>query len=98
VQVAVLPARRWFAYAADDIEDDDEAARYVPTPADHDRMLDVLAWGRGLDDQAWRIVRLRADGYSDAAIADRAHVSFAAVARRYDDAITAVCREALGSA
>jgi hypothetical protein len=44
--------------------------RFVPTSSDHDRMLDVLAWGCELDHLQWAIVRDRADGYSDAAIAD----------------------------
>ena len=37
-------------------------------------MLDVLALGRGLDRQQWRITADRAEGYSDRSISDRVQV------------------------
>ena len=87
-------AREYFdAYSVD--PDDEREAVFVPSPADHDRMLEVLAWGAGLDNQQWRIVRDRAAGFSGSAIADRVHVPPAAVAVRYAEAITAVVRAAL---
>jgi hypothetical protein len=47
-----LCPRDWHAYAPEVL--DDEPERFVPSPADHDRMLDVLAWGRALDRLQWK--------------------------------------------
>jgi hypothetical protein len=57
----------------------------------------AAAWGRGLDDQSWRIVRDHAHGFSERAIADRVHIPASAVARRYDAAITMVVQAALAA-
>jgi DNA-binding NarL/FixJ family response regulator len=50
----------------------------------------VLRWGARLGNQQWRIVRDRAGGYSDAAIADRVHLSVEVVRQRYRDAIDTI--------
>jgi len=91
----LCPRDAWFSYSPEH-DDDEHEPRHVPTPADHDRMLAALAWGRGLDRQQWMIARDRAAGYSDAMIADRAHVPVGTVARRYDAALDVVCAAALG--
>ena len=88
--------RTWFAYSTD--PDDALEPRFVPTPADHDRMLDALAWGRTLGRLEWRICRDVADGYSDMAIADRMRLPIAEIADRYEAAIHEVCRAALADA
>jgi hypothetical protein len=83
----------WDAYRVDDVDDDE--GRFIATPHDLSVMDDVLALGRSLDRLAWRIVRDRARGFSDRAIADRVHLLIAAVARRYDEAIDTVVAAAL---
>lgn len=86
------PRDAWFGYEAVDLED--HAVPFTPSPADLDRMLIALAWGRGLDRAQWKIAHLVADGYSDAAIGDRLRLPPAEVADRYQAAISEVCRAA----
>jgi len=66
----------------------------MPTPRDLAVMLDVLAWGRSLDNAQWRIVLERAAGYSWEKTGDRVHLPAASV-RRDDKAIEAVCAAAV---
>jgi hypothetical protein len=92
--------RSWFAYSPEALDDEPEA-HFTPTPGDLDRVLDVLAWGRGLDRQQWAITRDRAARYSDAMIADKAHLPVELVRQRYRDAmdtILAAARPSAGSA
>ena len=58
----LCPRDGWFGYSPEP-DDDEHEVRFVPTPADLDRVLDVLAWGAGLDCVQWAIARDRADGF-----------------------------------
>jgi len=86
-------AHGWLAYSSD--PDDQPEPAFVPTPADHDRMLVALSWGNALDKRQWRIAADVAQGFSWEAIGVRRHLPVATVLQAYGRALDAVVAAAL---
>jgi hypothetical protein len=78
------------AYDPDAVEKD----RFKPTPQDVSTYLDVLSWGRGLDQIARRIVVWKTLGMSFRAMGDALHVSHEIIRLRYEDAVDEIWRAA----